>query len=145
MAMDELLRMIDKASSYRILFYITNRTLGKGKVSRLVDLYANNRIVVVYRDREDATTRLLLEELYDIKREEYLFDDANKLLGSTCDVLIADLTNYISPNKLGILVELVRGGGIIILVAPRKEEIDSWFTDFHKEFATKEDIKLRFE
>ncbi|GBC75383.1 tRNA(Met) cytidine acetyltransferase TmcA [archaeon HR06] len=55
----------------------------------------------------------------------------------------------IRPNHLGLLVELVRGGGLVILVGPSYSELDSWLTEFHKEIVTPpfnlNELSKRFE
>ncbi|AAY79841.1 hypothetical protein Saci_0428 [Sulfolobus acidocaldarius DSM 639] len=61
-----------------------------------------------------------LEELRKIvKNSEKLIDidysSSERYLGSTFDVAILDLVDNFEPNHIGRLVDLVRGGGLIIL------------------------------
>jgi len=62
------------------------------------------------------------------------FDQTGAILGGTWDILIADLTYQFRANDLGRLIEVVRGGGIILLTTPRVEEWLSMLTDFQKRF-----------
>ncbi|AIY89869.1 tRNA(Met) cytidine acetyltransferase TmcA [Geoglobus acetivorans] len=76
------------------------------------------------------------------------YKDSWKVLGQTYDSLIIDLTDGFHPNDLGILIETIREGGIIIAISPH---IDSWFElkgkwheDLVSEPYTVDDVVPRF-
>ncbi|MFX0135258.1 MAG: tRNA(Met) cytidine acetyltransferase TmcA [Candidatus Hodarchaeota archaeon] len=46
------------------------------------------------------------------------FSQLNQILGQTFDILVLDLTKQLKPNDLGILIETIRGGGIIFVLTP---------------------------
>ncbi|MCW3135905.1 MAG: tRNA(Met) cytidine acetyltransferase TmcA [Canidatus Methanoxibalbensis ujae] len=51
------------------------------------------------------------------------FADSEKLLGETYASLILDLTEGFHPNDLGIIIETISEGGIMIMIAP---PVDAW-------------------
>ncbi len=76
------------------------------------------------------------------------FSQLNEILGQTFDILVLDLTNQLKPNDLGILIETVRGGGIIFVLTPNFEAWIKNITIFHKTLITPpfsiDDINFRF-
>ncbi|MDK2781730.1 MAG: tRNA(Met) cytidine acetyltransferase [Archaeoglobi archaeon] len=76
------------------------------------------------------------------------FRESEKLLGMTFDSLIIDLTEGFNPNDLGIIVETISGGGIIIAVAPPFDEWDERVTGWHEKLVeepfSEEEIVPRF-
>mgnify|MGYP000474583001 CR=1 FL=1 len=54
--------------------------------------------------------------------ETLLYKNSEEILGLSFDGLVMDLAEQLRPNDLGRLVELVRGGGIIVLLTPKLEE-----------------------
>ena len=50
------------------------------------------------------------------------YRDSPNILGETHQSLLIDLTEGFHPNDLGIIIETVEEGGIIIAVSPRPEE-----------------------
>jgi len=126
-----------KSLNHRLLFYVAHTALGKGFVSSLLEKFCSQMcIAVVYRDVTDESTSLLLDEVKKSKVNfrELQFKDVNTLLGTTWDSLIADLTNHMSPNDIGVVVELVKGGGLVLLVGPSPEELESWKSLYHSFF-----------
>lgn len=59
-----------------------------------------------------------------------------KIMGTTWDILVADLTRDVRPNDIGRLVEVVRGGGLIIFLAPKREVWKEQITIFHRDMVT---------
>lgn len=47
------------------------------------------------------------------------YKDCHKVLGQTYSSLVLDLTEGFNPNDLGILIETVAEGGIILIISPR--------------------------
>ena len=75
------------------------------------------------------------------------YDETDSVLGSTFDALFADISDELRPNDLGILVETVRGGGIIVFLIP-----DDWLsrlTRFQRELVsppyTDKDVRQAFK
>ncbi len=62
------------------------------------------------------------------------FDQTGEILGGTWDVLIADLSRQFRANDLGRLVEVIRGGGLILLTIPPVEDWLSTLTEFQRRF-----------
>ena len=67
-----------------------------------------------------------------VKVEKLLYKDSEEALGLTFDGLVLDLTEQLRPNDLGRLVELVRGGGLIVFLTPRLEEWKQTVTRFRR-------------
>jgi len=76
------------------------------------------------------------------------FRESESVLGSTFTSLIVDLTEGFNPNDLGIIVETISGGGIIIGIAPPLEEwpkvVTSWHEKLVEEPYSLEDVIPRF-
>ena len=65
--------------------------------------------------------RETLKSELDFRTITYL--DTESVMGSTYDILILDVVEELRPNDIGRLVETVRGGGFIVLLAP---PLSSW-------------------
>lgn len=77
------------------------------------------------------------------------FGEVDEALGGTYDILLLDLAERFSANDLGKLVEVVKGGGIILLITPPLREFDSFVTSFHEKLVrtpyTIKDLRRNFE
>ena len=76
------------------------------------------------------------------------YRESHSVLGETYDSLIIDLTEGFHPNDLGIIVETIREGGIIIALSP---PVNAWWDlrgKWHEELVsepyTVEDVVPRF-
>ena len=78
------------------------------------------------------------------------FEEVSSVLGTTWDFLVLDLNEQLSPDDLGVLVETVRGGGIIAFLTP---PLDEWvkrgrLTRFQKSLIvppySEKDVKFYF-
>jgi len=150
---NDLLDSINKIakSRYRLLIYLAYNVLDKislkdiileyGKISKL------EKLIFVYNEKDDISASKITEEIKGISFQDYSYSDVEKLLGSTCDLLILDVTRQMRPNDIGILIELVRGGGLILMVGPSYKNVDSWNTKFHETMLIedKETIQKIFE
>lgn len=140
---------------YRLLIYLARSYIGQGILRDVMMHVARTRrnpsILLAYREPDDDTAKRILGELRDAGIEvcEKRYDDAEELLGTTWDALIMDVNYQMRPNDLGMLVELVRGGGPIVMIGPSRRELDKWLTDFHRKCSTppfeSEGIAKRFE
>lgn len=150
---DDLLDPVRKIakSRYRLLIYVADNVLDKISLKDIILEFSNlsklERPVFVYNEKEDASVSKIAEEIKGISFNSYSYSEVEKLLGSTCDLLILDITKQMRPNDIGILIELVRGGGIILIVGPSYKNVDSWNTKFHESIMTekKETIQKLFE
>ena len=141
-------------SRYRRLAYITPgrlETLG-WMAGKLAELRPGARILMAYRQPGDPLVQKIREALAGaggLELGELVYQESERVLGTTWDGLVADITLQLKPNDLGILVELVRGGGLVVLVGPGVDEVGEWITDFHRELAaypyTVRDVSKRFE
>jgi len=79
----------------------------------------------------------------------YTYEESHKLLGTTNDILIMDVSKGARPNDIGRLIETVRGGGLAILFNLDLNVSKPWETSIHKSFVyppyTWEDVGKRFE
>ncbi len=94
-------------------------------------------------DREDVEwLESLLDPIRGLVDNEFVewsyvsFKTLEKIMGTTWDVLVADFRHDFRPNDLGRLVEVVRGGGLIILVTPRLDEWVDMKLPFHRDMVT---------
>ena len=76
------------------------------------------------------------------------FKHTRDILGRTFDVLVLDMSYDYSPNDLGRIIETVRGGGLIFILAHPFEKWKDMWTGFHKSLVTPpytiDDVKKRF-
>ena len=92
----------------------------------------------------------LKEKAYPIENvRRYSYDDSDKLLGTTNDILILDMSVGARPNDIGRLVETVRGGGLVILHNLDLKSDEPWDTTVHRKLVhppyDRRDLKPRFE
>lgn len=64
------------------------------------------------------------------------FKTLEQIMGTTWDVLVADFRLDFRPNDLGRLIEVVRGGGLIILITPKLGVWGALRVPFHKDMVT---------
>ena len=76
------------------------------------------------------------------------FKHTRDILGRTFDILVLDMSYDYSPNDLGRIIETVRGGGLIFILAHPFEKWKNMWTGFHKSLVTPpytiDDVKKRF-
>lgn len=81
--------------------------------------------------------------------KHYTYEESNKLLGTTNDILIMDISRGARPNDIGRLIETVRGGGLAILCNLDLNVDKPWETSIHRSFIhppyTWESVRKRFE
>ncbi|MEM4699668.1 MAG: tRNA(Met) cytidine acetyltransferase TmcA [Candidatus Nezhaarchaeales archaeon] len=84
----------------------------------------------------------------DLEVRGLLYDDADEVLGTTWDLLFMDLTEQLRPNDLGKLVELVRGGGLVVMLTPPLGDLVNRLTRFQRKLVvppyTERDVRKRF-
>ena len=111
------------------------------------------RVLYAYEDRESSYWRFMRVIKKHRPRKIYIkaisLDKSRQVLGETFDAAVIDLTYTLFPNDLGILVDTVKGGGIILILLDSPE---TWLTKPMKhlfELAslpyTELDVKRTFE
>jgi len=84
----------------------------------------------------------------DVGIKAVTFKHTRDILGRTYDLLVLDLSYDFSPNDLGRIIETVRGGGLIFVMAHPFEKWKNMWTGFHKSLVTPpytiDDVKKRF-
>ena len=140
------------SSRHRRLIYVAPERLEElgWAAERLGELKPGARILLAYRQPGDPLVQRLREMFGgSFELSELQYQETGKVLGTTWDGLVADVTLQLKPNDLGVLVELVRGGGPVILVGPGVGGVEAWTTDFHRDLAvypyTVKDVAKRFE
>ncbi len=87
------------------------------------------KLLYMYHDEFDSSRirkeafRLYMKQFVSLKetgveRVIDVYEKTEKYLGTTFDFLVLDLNDDLKPNDIGRLVEVVRGGGLIILLTP---------------------------
>ncbi|ARM76233.1 tRNA(Met) cytidine acetyltransferase TmcA [Acidianus manzaensis] len=74
-------------------------------------LYAFHPWVKHAKDRRDEIKKILSDKNF----EDIDYSSSENYLGNTYDLVILDLVDNFQPNYIGRLVDLARGGGLIIL------------------------------
>jgi tRNA(Met) cytidine acetyltransferase len=117
--------------------------------------YSVSLLYVADRFNENSTYQVFIdklksfEEVFEkLKIQKVLYEDSEEVLGSTHDLLILDLTEQLKPDDIGRLVEVVKGGGLVVFLTPRLEEWEKTVTRFHRRLIvspyTERDLKYRF-
>ncbi|MDK2876085.1 MAG: tRNA(Met) cytidine acetyltransferase [Archaeoglobaceae archaeon] len=152
--MEELFRELDKAcrtaldNRHRFMVFVCSDNLNKA-------LEYAEKIYLEYRKRVEKDGLLVVgrEEFLEIAKTrfkgEFLhWKNSINILGSTFSSLIIDLSEGFHPNDLGVVVETVEEGGIIIAISPPIERwknlISKWHEDLISEPFTLKDVVGRF-
>ncbi len=97
------------------------------------------RILYMFHDEfedakkiKDIVKKAVKEKAENVKLEINVYEVSNKLLGTTYQGLVLDLTKDLKPNDVGRLVEVVEGGGPVVLLVPKWERWDTLVTLFKK-------------
>ncbi|MEM4519063.1 MAG: GNAT family N-acetyltransferase [Sulfolobales archaeon] len=91
----------------------------KGEVSVLHtyhDEFEDNRKAV------SMLKKVLRRFTGSIKHRALVYESSERVLGTTHQVLVMDLTRDLRPNDVGRLLGVVEGGGLIIFITPRFDE-----------------------
>ncbi len=82
------------------------------------------------RLRKEIVKRTVKEKASLLSQVTARYEDSDRYLGTTFQGLVLDLTNDLKPNDVGRLVEVVEGGGIIVIQAPKWSSWDTRITLF---------------
>ncbi|MUN28890.1 tRNA(Met) cytidine acetyltransferase TmcA [Sulfuracidifex metallicus] len=114
--------------NYRNLVFIQSKD-SYLKMKSVLKLYLSikDNVSIVYgfhpwiKEAKDRM-RELREELEDYRFEDVDYSNAEWYMGNTYDVVIMDMTDNFQPNNVGRMVELCRGGGLIIIYTDNLKE-----------------------
>ncbi|KAM0680824.1 N-acetyltransferase 10 [Glugoides intestinalis] len=83
-----------------------------------------------YMDREYKKIRKIADDASDLAKwikiqdPDYIsYKENNRILGRTCDMLILQDFEALTPNMIACAIETVRGGGVIILLFDQEKSI----------------------
>ena len=98
----------------------------------------------------DSFLKALRRMEYPIENVRHCsYRETNRLLGTTNDILILDMSRGARPNDIGRLVETVRGGGLVALHNLDLNAKEPWDTPIHRKLIPPpynwNDLKPRFE
>jgi len=111
-------------------------------VAKLIAKRAGREASVLYMYHDEFDSSRIRKETFRLfmkrssgKREGVsrvidVYEKTDKYLGNTFDVLVMDLNDDLKPNDLGRLVEIVRGGGLVVLLVPEWSSWDTKLTIF---------------
>ncbi|MET1101613.1 MAG: tRNA(Met) cytidine acetyltransferase TmcA [Pyrodictiaceae archaeon] len=80
--------------------------------------------------RKEIFKRIIKERSSLISLTIARYEESERFLGTTFDALVMDLNNDLRPNDVGRLVNIVRGGGIVLLTTPPWKDWDKKLTIF---------------
>ncbi len=134
---DELSSEAERCNQRRMVVIAGNRLEG-------IDLLGE----IVKRVRYPQKIIFTWQRDFEINAEIEELKNSEKYLGTTYDFLAIDLHHSFIPNDLGKLVNIVRGGGLIVLLTPEFEAWKKSTNFFHQVILTPpytlEDIKGNF-
>ena len=108
-------------------------------------LYVSHSLEIEKEGKDNFQT---FKKVYGRDFDSLIFPETETVLGTTYDAVVLDLTHQLVPNDIGILVEVVRGGGILVFMTPKPEEWSRVRTFFQKKLVVHpyklSDLKPRF-
>ncbi|MBS7606500.1 MAG: GNAT family N-acetyltransferase [Candidatus Bathyarchaeia archaeon] len=153
-ALDAFHRRLVVLSGEDLIDVLTFLILKHRALRILRDGEAGDIVYVDYYEDSGEVFKSLLERLETsgFSKESikhFSYEESNKLLGTTNDILIMDMGRGARPNDIGRLIETVRGGGLIILYNLNLKADRPWETTLHKSLVHPPyqlgDLKTRFE
>jgi len=152
----DIAREAAESNMHRRLIYTTEKGVEIGVVKEALKELSRalgKRIEVLYSYSHDYSRipSLIndLNALECINLNVYDYRDTQYILGLTFDALVMDATYHLEPDFLGMLVEMVRGKGLIIIVGPAIDKLDEYKEGYHKDIVALpfdiKDAKMRFE
>ncbi|MHA1386145.1 MAG: GNAT family N-acetyltransferase [Candidatus Helarchaeota archaeon] len=149
---DEVKKAIQE--NHRRIFVFPNEESDEKIIKNLKIYYkirASSLLKILFASHASNTLFQKIKSKLDKKKFKIMeieFPNIQKVLGQTFDILVLDLTAQLKPNDLGIIIETVKGGGIILFITPEFELWKKSITLFQRTLIsppfTKEDLKFRF-
>ena len=112
-----------------LLYYERVRRRG-GDERKLKLLYVFHDEFEDARIRKEIVGRAVKEASRSIEPTIGVYEESERFLGTTFQLLVLDLTNDLKPNDVGRLIGIVEGGGLIVIQAPPWDEWDKMITIF---------------
>uniref|UniRef100_A0A7J3ZIS3 tRNA(Met) cytidine acetyltransferase TmcA n=1 Tax=Fervidicoccus fontis TaxID=683846 RepID=A0A7J3ZIS3_9CREN len=113
------------------------------RIGKLMGERAEGPIRILYMYHDEFDTSRLRKETFKaymkahaskkslgIERTIDVFEKTDRYLGTTFEILVLDLNDDLKPNDIGRLAEVVRGGGLIVMLVPPWSEWDRKLTIF---------------
>jgi tRNA(Met) cytidine acetyltransferase len=72
------------------------------------------------------------------------YKDCSKILGQTYSSLVLDLTEGFNPNDLGIIIETVSGGGLVLIISPELMRWNNLIGKWEMELSEHRNLTPRF-
>lgn len=157
MTIRSLMSEVEKATKtavenrHRFMVMLCSKELSEN-VLKLASRVYNKYKKVVEREEENllvvgrSSFLKLAEDFFDGKFIHYR--ESPSVLGETYTSLVIDFTEGFHPNDLGIIVETIAEGGIIIAISPPIEAWNDLISKWHEELVsepyTVEDVVPRF-
>ncbi|MEM0340838.1 MAG: tRNA(Met) cytidine acetyltransferase TmcA [Acidilobaceae archaeon] len=113
--------------SYEIIY----RKAG-GSREKLRLLYIHHDEFEDARLKREIVKRVLRYKSRRIEPVFAVYEETEKFLGTTFQILVLDLTNDLKPNDIGRLIGVVEGGGLILATIPPWDLWDKHMTIFKK-------------
>ncbi len=163
MTVKELLSEVQKVASeakerrHRFVVFICSSSL-EPRIFRLTkkvlkaywDVVGERELLIAGRSKfiEMANELLLKAKKTKLKAKVIHYKESPSVLGETHQSLLIDLTEGFHPNDLGVIVETIEEGGIIIAISPKpsrwRELIGKWHEELVSEPYTADDVTPRF-
>jgi tRNA(Met) cytidine acetyltransferase len=118
------------AVTARTLLYYERVRRRDGDERKLKLLYVFHDEFEDARIRKEIVKRVVKESSRGIEPTIAVYEESERFLGTTFQILVMDLTNDLKPNDVGRLTGIVEGGGLIIIQAPPWGEWDRMMTIF---------------
>ncbi len=113
------------------------------RISKLLRSQGRSELSLLYMYHDEFDSSRIRKEAFRLYMKKFLakkesgiqriidvYEKTDRYLGTTFDMLVLDLNDDFKPNDVGRLIEVVRGGGLIILLVPEWEEWDKKLTIF---------------
>ncbi len=118
------------AATARTLLYYERVRRRDGDERKLKLLYVFHDEFEDARVRKEIVKRTVKNTSKAIEPTIGVYEESERFLGTTFQILVLDLTNDLKPNDVGRLIGVVEGGGLIVIQAPPWSEWDRMLTIF---------------
>ncbi len=138
----------EKAAFYSgILSALTAKSLEK-LLPQVRILYVTEKFEEEWKERFEDFKRGFRIYGKDLDFEKIIYKETVEVMGRTYEILILDMVRSLTPDDIGRVFGVVRGGGLIFVIAPPFEKWPEIKTTFHEHLLTPpytlKDTKNRF-
>lgn len=124
--------LVAGATTARTLLYYERVRRREGDERKLKLLYVFHDEFEDARIRKEIVKRVVKEKAKLIEPTIGVYEESERFLGTTFQLLVLDLTNDLKPNDVGRLIGVVEGGGLIVIQAPPWDRWDGMLTIFKR-------------